>query len=613
VRFPSHRDLLPPGRAQHVGRLIGLCAIVGVMAGLGAVVFEALTGLLKHLLLDGLAGFRPDHAAGDHQLFSPTDTPPSRWILASLPIVGGLLGGAVVAWLAPEAEGHGTDAAIAAYHHDRGRIRARVPLVKTIASAITLGTGGSAGREGPIAQIGAGIGSLLAKRLRLTSRERRVLMIAGLAAGIGAIFRAPLASALFAAEVLYKEVDLEFEVLVTAAIASIVSYSVFTAVFGVGALFATPRFTFTNPLELLPYAMLALVVAFGAKLLVSGFDATRRAFERARLPAALKPALGGVVVGVISLVAPQALGSGYGLMQDAFNGNTPATTLLFIALFKIAATCFTIGSGQSGGVFGPAIVVGGLLGGAVGLFAQATMPMMSPEPGAFVVVGMAGFFAAAANTPLSTVIMVSEITGSYSLLVPTMWVAMITFLLVRKSTLYTSQLACRAESPVHSGVMMGEVLAKMHVGDACLLHDNQAVKVHSATSLPALAELFAETRHDSFVVVDDDGTIMGLIDDASLRQAVASQDPILEQAIVAADLVEEAPVLDPDDNLYEAMHAMVQSGFDELVVMAPGEELVGTLSRRDLIAAYDGHISRCERERNAPVSRVGSTVPPGTD
>jgi CIC family chloride channel protein len=580
--------LLPGRRAQRFGRLIVLFGLVGVGAGFGAMAFEWLTGLLRHFLLDGFAGFRPPAPAGEVELFAPTTTLFEPWKLALLPVIGGLVGGAFVHWIAPEAEGHGTDAAIDAYHRRGGRVRARVPLVKTLASALTLGTGGSAGREGPIAQIGAGLGSLLAHGLRLRAHERRALMLAGMAAGIGAIFRAPLASALFAAEVLYREMDLEFEAIVPSVIASIVAYGCFTSVFGGHALFATPAFAFASPVELVPYTALAFAVALGAKTFITGFYAVHAWFKRLKLAPPLKPALGGVFAGAAAFVAPEALGQGYGMVQAAFGGSVPLATLLVIAAFKMLTTSFTIGSGQSGGVFGPSMVLGGLVGGAVGLICQRWFPALSPPPGAFVVVGMAGFFAAAANTPLSTIIMVSELTGGYTLLVPSMWVSFLAFLLVRRSTLYPNQVARREDSPVHLAEMMAEVLARLKVAEALTANSRRSPPcVKLETPFEELRRLFSDTGHHGLPVVDAAGRLLGVVDDRALRHVM--REEALANVVIAADLLEAAPTLTPSESLQSAMQKMIASGHQELVVVADddGNAIVGSLLRQDLVAAYD--------------------------
>ncbi|MGF1510990.1 MAG: chloride channel protein [Myxococcota bacterium] len=576
--------------AQQVGRVLVLAAVMGVLAGLGAAVFEVAVAVVKTGLLDGLAGYRAPAASGDHPLFGHTETPLRPWVLAFLPALGGLVGGAVVYLLAPNADGSGTDTAIDAYHNRRAVIRTRIPVVKTIASAITLGTGGSAGREGPIALIGAGIGSVLAMFLRLNVRERRMLMVAGMAAGIGAIFRAPLAAALFSAEVLYREMDMEFEVIVPSVISSIVAFSTFTLMFGAEPLFSTPAFRFQDPRELISYTVLALACSASAWLFIRLFGRIQSFFRKLRVPKICKPTLGGLGVGVFAFVAPETIGSGYGFLQTAFESEPQLSLLLLLVFGKMVTTALTVGSGQSGGVFGPSIVIGGAVGGLVAMGCRAVLPETMPPHGAFIMVGMAGFFSAAANTPLSSIIMVSEMTGNYRLIVPTMWVCVISFMLVRKSSLFEGQLAGRSASPVHLGEMMQEVLERLTVKDALQRCAEPLITVHAGTSLAELIERFANSHHSSFPVVDDRGHLVGVVDDAALRQAVAMEG--MKSLIVAHDLTETAPTLSEDDSLHEAMNKMVTSGHDELVVVdRTGSRPVGALSRRVLVAAYDHHMT----------------------
>jgi len=248
--------------------------LIGIIAGLGAIAFYFLCQIGTHIFLDLMAGYRPPSPAGEHSLFLPTNSFFNRYILLLVPALGGILSGILVYTFAPEAEGHGTDAAIDAYHNKAGFIRGRVPIIKTIASAITLTSGGSGGREGPIAQIGAGFGSFLGTILKLSERERRIMMAAGIGAGVGSIFRAPLAGALFAAEVLYRDPEFEYEVIIPSGIASVVAYCLFCLVFGWGTLFESPYFTFQNPLELGPYLVLAFVLSATVHCMSNHFTAS---------------------------------------------------------------------------------------------------------------------------------------------------------------------------------------------------------------------------------------------------------------------------------------------------------------------------------------------------
>ena len=365
---------------------------IGVIAGLGSIVFHYLCQLGLHYLMDFLAGYRPPSPAGEHHLLTPTAHPFNRWILLFLPAAGGLISGWLVYTFAPEAEGHGTDAAINAYHHKGGFIRSRVPIIKTLASAITLTTGGSGGREGPIAQIGAGFGSFMATRLKLSDRDRRIMMAAGIGAGVGSIFRAPLAGALFAAEVLYRDPEFESEVIIPAGISSVVAYCLFCLVFGWGSLFESPPFKFQNPLELGPYLVLSLILVAVGAFYVKMFYGTIHFFERLKkIPNHIKPAIGGLATGLIGFYFPHCLAFGYGFAQMALRNELSVFFLLTLAFGKILTTSFSIGSGGSGGVFGPSVVIGGALGGAVGKTFHELIPSVVSEPGAFVVVGMAVF------------------------------------------------------------------------------------------------------------------------------------------------------------------------------------------------------------------------------
>ncbi len=587
--IPSDRGVLRR-RVLDVGTLFLLCALVGVIAGLGAAAFHYLLQLAKHLFMDGMAGYRPAGPLGEAPLFPETLRPLSRWILFVLPAAGGLVSGLIVYRLAPEAEGHGTDAAIDAYHHHDGYIRTRVPFVKTIASAITMGTGGSAGREGPIAQIGAGLGSALARWLGLSVRQRRILMAAGLGAGIGAIFRAPLAGALFAAEVLYREMDLEYEVIGPAILSSIIAFSTFGSIFGWQPLFQTPDFRFQSPLELGPYLVLALVVALGGRMYPQVFYGVRDQFRRLKVPNWLKPAIGGLVVGGIGLFVPQALSTGFGVVQDAFLGRETATLLFAIALAKMLTTSFTVASGGSGGVFGPAVVIGGSLGGAVGIACHDLWPTLVPHPGAFAMVGMAGFFASAAHVPISTVIMVSELTGNYRLLVPSMFVCLLGFLLVRQHTIYEKQLPARASSPGHQRLIMRTMLERTSVADVLALRPSPPPEpVREDAPLPAVLDRFAAGGHDCLPVVNAAGTLVGSIPFESVRHVLGNR-AALAPLVVARDLARPPVTVRPDENLYQALREMSDHDRSHLLVVEErGSErhVVGVLSGSDVNAIYD--------------------------
>jgi CIC family chloride channel protein len=576
-------------RAVDFGTLFLLCALVGIIAGLGAAGFHYLLQLSQHLFMDGLAGYRPPGPLGEEPLFAPTDHPFRRWVLFLLPAAGGLASGAFVYWLAPEAEGHGTDAAIDAYHHKKGAIRARVPFVKTIASAITIGTGGSAGREGPIAQIGAGLGSNLALWLGLSTQQRRILLAAGLGAGIGAIFRAPLAGALFAGEVLYRGVDIEFEVITPAILASIVGYSTFGLMFGWQPLFATPNFAFRNPAELGPYLVLALFIALAGRGYAVVFYRIRDGFRALQIPQWLKPAVGGLGVGAISLVMPGALSTGFGVVQEAFQGHATAGFLFAVGVAKILATGLTVGSGGSGGVFGPAVVIGGALGGSVGVVFHHWWPYLVPDPGAFAMVGMAGFFASAAHVPISTVIMVSELTGNYGLLVPSMFVCIAGTLLVRNKTIYEQQLPSRADSPAHRREAILSILERLRVDDLLSLRPGTPPPtLQESTPLAAVLSAFASSSVPSMPVVDESGRLTGQINREVVQQLLGST-ATPSNLVLARDIAAPVATITRGQSVYDALRTLSSRNLNGLLVLGDStpSRVEAVLTPGDINAIYD--------------------------
>jgi chloride channel protein, CIC family len=564
--------------------------LIGIIAGLGSIIFHYLCQLGVHFFMDAVAGYRPPSPAGEHHLLTPTVRPFNRWFLLLLPACGGLISGWLVYTFAPEAEGHGTDAAIDAYHNKGGFIRGRVPIVKTIASAITLTTGGSGGREGPIAQIGAGFGSFLASRLKLSDRERRIMMAAGIGAGVGSIFRAPLAGALFAAEVLYKDPEFESEVIIPAGISSVVAYCLFCLVFGFGSLFDSPDFVFQNPLELGPYMVLALVLVAMGYFYVKMFYGVTGLFKALRLPNHLKPAIGGLCTGIIGFFLPQTLAFGYGYVQQAILSNQTIWFLLCLAIGKVITTSFSIGSGGSGGVFGPSVVIGGAMGGVVGILFHQLMPGIVSDPGAFVVVGMAGFFTAVSNTPISTIIFVSEMTNSYHLLLPSLLVCSVAYLSAQKFTIYQKQVKSKIDSSAHAGDFFVDVLQAIRVND--LMHlIKKAILIPQDMPFRDFKQFFSETKQHYFPVMDYNGKLTGIFSSTDVRAVLFTQE--IEHLVVMKDIcTSDIIVATPSDDLNTVLQKFTTKNIDSLPVVEDEDRssLIGMLNRREVIAFYNQKI-----------------------
>ena len=310
--FPEFLEL-SRRRLRPQARLLGLLLVVGVIAGLAAIVFFTACQLVTHYSLDALAGYRPNAPGGEPSVLAETSQVFRPWLLLLIPTVGGILSGFIIFTLAPEAEGHGTDAAIAAYHFKQGWIRPIVPLVKLVASALTLGSGGSGGREGPIAQIGAGFGSFVGNLLCLRPAECRILLAAGMGAGVAAIFRAPLARMLFAAEVLYRSPDFESEVIIPAGLASVIAYCTFGLVLGWAPLFALPPelltvLSFNNPVSLVSYTLLAFFLVVLAMIYTRSFNSFTYFFRCMAIKPHFRPAIGAFLSGLVGLALFYLLG-----------------------------------------------------------------------------------------------------------------------------------------------------------------------------------------------------------------------------------------------------------------------------------------------------------------
>ncbi len=611
--MPTLEPLITGREARQLGRALAVYGLVGVAAGLMAVVFEEMIDWVSELL--GVVPARYTFATEDALIVGLDFGQPFPWHILLIPALGALASGLICAWLAPEAMGSGGGQVIDAYHRRQGRIRHRVPVVKSVASAITIGSGGSAGYEGPISQIAAGIGAVVSDRLRLTARERRIIIVAGMAAGVGAVFHSPLAAAILAAEILYSDIDLEHEVLAPSIITSTIAFAVFGAVRGWEPAFTTPAHGFEHYSQLGAYAVLALAVALGAIGFVHTVTFFRRHLGKAqRLPLWLRPAIGGLGVGAVGLFVPQALGSGYGIIQVALDGRVGPLLLLLLAVTKTLTSALTTGSGGSGGLFAPAFVVGGALGGAVGLAAAALFPGLQIAPATFVVVGMAAFLGAVMRVPLGAVIMVAELTGDYQLLVPALWVCILAWLLTRRHRLYPQQVPSRFDAPGQLSDMMGEVLRRVSVREAMDPHKGAPVTVAPDMPIGEVLACFASTPQAVFPIVrPQTGALLGVVDGHALRRTL--QETGHEAMLIAHDFASPAVSVRPVDTLYDAIASMTASGYDELVVVStedPGQ-LAGILTRREIIAAYHRRMLGAEAEamgRPRPAAPPAPEPPP---
>jgi CIC family chloride channel protein len=433
---------------RDLDRWVVLGVAIGLVAGLGAVALFVCLDWATHFFLGSVGGYRPPTPIGEGHAAAVGTT--RSWRIPAVTALGGLLCGLVVFAFAREAGGDGTDAAVAAVHRDPTGIRSRVSLVKIVASALTIGSGGSGGPEGPTTQISAGFASFLARRLRLPPADARIALTAAMGAGIGAIFRAPLGGAVFGAEVTYRE-DAEVEALIPSFVAAVVAFAVFGAFESYDPIFGTLRnYRFAHqPVQFLYFAAIGVACGLAGRVFAWSLDAVRGLFLTLSPGRVLSPALGALATGVIGIVLPGAIGTGYGWAQTSMSPgllHLSPWVVLALPLAKILTTSLSIGSGGSGGLFGPGIVIGGFTGAAIWWVLHTVSAPAAAQPAPFVIVGMIACLGSIAHTPLAAMLMVVEMTGNLTVLPPAMFAIGIASLIAGRATLYRSQLRSRALS-----------------------------------------------------------------------------------------------------------------------------------------------------------------------
>jgi CIC family chloride channel protein len=485
---PGLRQIPEIGEGATYLRKWGLIGIlIGVGAGLGALALIWCINLVKHFVLGTLVGYIPPLPGGEGGVSQYSFHMSRPWMLPLVTTAAGLVGGFLTWKFAPQTAGIGTNAAIRAFHNSE-KLNFKTSFFKLITSAITIGGGLTSGREGPIAQIGASTGASIANLLKLSARERNIALAAGLGAGIAAIFKAPLAGAVIAAEIFYKE-DFEVEALVPALIAAVVGYTIVGAATGFQPVFTPPpqATQFDHPWTLILFALLGVGCALLARFLFTVYFYLETFFKR--FPLWVAAAIGGFCTGIIGLLFPSVIGTGYGWAQFAISQDVqllPPLMLLLAAVAEIVGASLTLGSGNSGGIFGPCVVTGGMFGGAFGYGAAYLFPSAVLHPGTYAIVGMIAFFAAAAKAPISTIIMISEMTGGYGLLGPAMFAVVTALILSGKRTIFPAQVNSRLDSPFHADEFEPIALYRVKTADVMIhlpVYVNANASVSDAMSL----------------------------------------------------------------------------------------------------------------------------------
>ena len=570
------------GRASYLQKWLILGVLIGTMAGVGAIVFYEALLACTHFFLGTLAGYHVPTPVGEggHRASASFTRP---WALPLVVGLGALLGGIIVFRFAPEAEGHGTDAAISAVHHNPRGIRFRAVIVKIVASALTIGSGGSGGREGPTGQISAGFASLLARELDLSPGDARIAVVTGIGSGIGAIFGAPLGGAVLATEILYRD-DFDAEALLPSFVASLVGYIIFGSVVGFTPLFGfAGSYHFSNPTQLVWFALIGVLGGLIGILYAKSFYGISDLFGHLALPRWAKPAIGGVIVGLIALAIPEVLGTGYGWIQEGLGRQLltlPLWIVLVLPFARILATGLSIGSGGSGGIFGPGMIIGAFIGASVWRLLEPVVPSMGHNPAPYVIIGMMCCFGGISRAPLAVMLMVAEMTGSLSILGPAMIAVGLAWFIVRRSddTIYRSQLRTRADAPAQRLLIGMPVLANVPVRQAMAA---PRLVIPGGTSVEAAQDALAHGRLTGAPVVDSNGRFEGTISLGSLQASKGPRDHRLESFVDVT-----APTVSDSAHLDVAVDAITTSTQHWVSVLDSERNVVGTVATSDVVRGY---------------------------
>ena len=552
-----------------------LAAVVGLCGGYGAIGFRYLIDFFQTLAY---------RSSGD-LLVIVQHIP---WYLKFwVPALGGLVVGPLVYFLAREAKGHGVPEVMEAVALRKGVIRKRIVLVKSLASAICIGTGGSVGREGPIVQIGSAIGSSIGQILSVSSERIRTLVGCGAAAGIAATFNAPIAGCMFALEIILGDFGLAtFSPIV---ISSVVATAISRHSLGNMPAILVPPYQLLSAWELPLYVLLGLFCALVGVAFTITLYKVEDLFDRVRMPEYLKAVSGGLIIGTMALWFPHVLGVGYPGIELALVGKISALSMMALVLLKILATSITIGSGGSGGIFAPSLFVGSMAGGFWGVLVHTYFPGVTASPGAYSIVGMGAVVSATTHGPMSAILILFEMTGNYTIILPLMIACIISSLTSRQllaESIYTMKLIRRGVN-LQSGKEIS-VLKSIRVRDAM----NPAIDtIPEGLPLEKLAESIFESKYHSFPVVDAQGNLAGILSYLDYHDFI--HDRNLDRLVVAKDIATPQVVtVYPEDSLYTALERITPKDFSILPVVSQAnpKRLLGVVTRRDIIGAYNSAV-----------------------
>ena len=593
--------------------LLVMAVVIGISTGLAAVVFIRLIAFIQTFFYGGGEKILPELG---------------RLWLILIPVIGGLLVGPIIVKFAPEAKGHGVPEVMQALILRGGRIRPRVAIAKIITSALCIGTGGSAGREGPIVQVGSALGSSIGQWLHLSDARIKNLVACGAAAGIAATFNAPIAGVVFAIEVLLSEIQVTVfgNVVVSAVAASIVS-QIFL---GARPAFEIPGYVMQSPWEILLYVILGLLAALVGIFFIRMLYYTEDVFDRLAIPEWLKPATGALLLGIlafcypyvgtISYISPNDMalglpisenyphifGSGFLFLEEVLQGRVPFFLLFLLIFLKPLATSFTLGSGNSGGVFAPSLFTGAMLGGSFGYLAMHLFPNLNIEIGAYALVGMAAVFSAAARAPLTSMLIVFEMSNDYRLILPLMAAGMVASTFAQwlhSDSIYSLKLTKRGirfeqgrDLDIMQTVQVEEVMNKA------------PVTVQQEQSVADLFAAFQETHLGGFPVMANETELYGMVTMQDMERTIQEMERTLHRKEVNLkdlkvwDVATPDPVtVFPDEPIWSAIRKMAPRDLARLPVISRNnpKQLVGVISRSNIVRAYNVGLMRKQKDELA--------------
>jgi len=593
--------------------LLVMAVVVGVATGFAAVFFIRLIAFIQIIFYSGAENLLPALGRG--------------WIIL-IPVIGGLLVGPIIAKFAVEAKGHGVPEVMQALILRGGRIRPRVALAKIVASALCIGTGGSAGREGPIVQVGSALGSSVGQWLHLSDDRIKNLVACGAAAGIAATFNAPIAGVVFAIEVLLSELQVAVfgNVVVSAVAASIVS----RIFLGSRPAFEIPGYVMHSPWEILLYIFLGLLAALVGILFIRMLYYTEDVFDRLAIPLWLKPALGALLLGILAFCYPYVgtisyisaddmtlglpivenyphiFGSGFLFLEEVLQGRAPFFLLFLLVFLKPLATSFTLGSGNSGGVFAPSLFTGAMLGGTFGYLAMHLFPGLTIEIGAYALVGMAAVFSAAARAPLTSMLIVFEMSNDYRLILPLMAAGMVASTFAQwlhSDSIYSLKLSKRG---IHFD--QGRDMDIMQTVQVEEVMNKSPITMQSEQSVAELFAAFQETHLGGFPVLDSNKKLYGIVTMQDMERTIQDIERTLHREEVNLrdlkiwDVATSDPVtVFPDEAIWSAIRKMAPRDLARLPVVARSDpkQFVGLISRSDIVRAYNVGLMRKQKDQLA--------------